>query len=532
MSEGPSTIPAGRYPDAENPGGQRWWSVVAAAAVLLLAGCTTPPAPDPTPEPGPPPDSGIPAPAPPLGLDELTAFSGVVKLTAGANCSGTLVDTGVPDGPAWVLTNGHCTGDLSRFGQQTTVGMAWAGEAEFLRADGNLDGTLTRDVAELAYSTMRFTDTAIVRLDGTLGELEDLGIRPVPIADAEPAAGERVVNVGVPVQNLMDDEWVLRRGECTLDGQRTLIELSWIWFDVWANDCPGIIQGSSGSPLLRADADGAPEAIVAVINTTTTGDRFSPGGDCFINRPCEVHDGVAGLVADTSYAQSVAGLGDCFDPDSGEFALGGNCPLPAGDVWVESGGGPFRGGTLPDGFGRPPQLALVGAEAGTVRTAVVPFGDGRACLDAASYDGAASVSLPQAGERWETLGVHIPVTLPENEGHYLACAVRDDGYDRAAAVLFEVDRTPPVLPADAEVTRAEDGSVLIRPHFSPPEIAAVRYGWGPLGELDCDDPSGFREFLIVPLRLERHELPASYCLYGMDLAGNPTPVTRIDVPRE
>jgi len=98
-------------------------------------------------------------------------FSGVATLNAGSNCTGTLVDTGVTAGPAYVLTNGHCVGGVGRSAQRTTLGLKWFGTAESFRAAGNLDATLTVDVAEIAYSTMRATGTAVVRLDATLGEL-------------------------------------------------------------------------------------------------------------------------------------------------------------------------------------------------------------------------------------------------------------------------------------------------------------------------------------------------------------------------
>ncbi|AYF99139.1 trypsin-like serine peptidase [Protaetiibacter intestinalis] len=499
--------------------------VILVAAVLLLAGCTAPPAPEPE------PDWGLSQVADPLPLEQLAAFSGVVMLNTDADCTGTLVDTGVPDGPAWVLTNGHCAGDLGRFDQQTTIGAAGVGHAVFLRAAGNLDATYSRDVVEVGYSTMRFTDTALVRLEGTLGELQALGLRAVPIADDEPAPGDEVVNVGVPVQHLDEDDRVLRRGECTLGEQQTLIEGSWTWFGAWANDCPGIVQGSSGSPLLRLASDGTPEAIVAVINTTTAGASRDIGGPCFLQQPCEMHDGEARLVVDTSYAQSVAGIGRCLDAATGELTFGEGCPLPRGDVWVEFGGGPFRGGDLPDGVGRLPRVSLIGEEAGTVRTALVPFGDGRACLDPETYAGAEQHDLPQAGERWEVVGLELPVTLPEVEGRYHLCAVRGEAYDRAAAVLFEVDRTPPRYPASAEVLRGDDGSVFVQPHFNPPEIGSVRFTWGPKGEVDCTDTAAFEDFLIVPVAIAPDELPATYCLYGMDFAGNPSEVTVIDIPR-
>lgn len=497
----------------------------------LLAGCAVTPPYDTTPPPDPTPPAGtLPDPATPLGLDQLAAFGGVAMLVAGSNCTGTLIDTGVPSGPAYVLTNGHCVGDVGRSRQVTTLDEEWWGEAQFFRAAGNLDNTYSAEVVQLAYSTMRHTDTAIVRLAPTLGELQAQGVRAVRIAAAEPAEGAQVVNIGVPVQNLDEDDWVLREGRCSLGAQHSLLEFGWLWQGAWSNDCPGIIQGSSGSPLFEVD-DSGPVQIVGMINTTSSGIDPAAGGDCWINRPCQVTPDEVTMVPDTAYAQSVAGIGRCFDTATGVFATGGECPLPVSDVWAEEGGGWFRGGDEPDSAGRMPQVRLVGREAGTVRTALVPLGDGTACQAPETYAGSEPQSLPEAGEHpWDSsIGLTLSVDLPVTEGHYLLCAVRGDAYAAAAGVHFAVDRTPPLQPAGAEVERL-DGAVMVRPFLDPPELTSVRFTWGPQGQVDCEDTSAFQEFFMVPLTLMADELPATYCIYGMDAAGNRTAVEQIEIP--
>ncbi len=504
-------------------------SAVVVAAALLLAGCTAPPQPVPTGHgrPIPPP---APAPAPPLPLAQLPAYSGVAAMNAGSNCTGTLIDTGVAAGPAYILTNGHCAGDVGRAAQSTTIAKEWFGTAEFFRAKGNLDATYTAEVVQLAYSTMRLTDTAIVRLAPTLGELEKLGVKPVRIADAEPAAGSKAVNIGVPVHNLDPDDWVLRRGMCTLGAQHTLIEFRWLWQHVWSNDCPGIIQGSSGSPLFATDASG-PTRIVGMINTTSAGVSEAMGGACWLNRPCQVTSTATRMVPGVGYAQSVAGIGRCFDAATGVFRLGAACPLPVSSVWAEEGGGSFRGGGEKDAVGRLPDVRLVGRTAGTVRTALVPLGDGTTCTAPGTYDSATAQPLPQAADSWDSsVGLVLPVDLPTREGRFALCAVAGDDYAGAASVLFAVDRTPPVGTAGANVERTEK-AVIVQPHLDPPELSNVRFTWGPRGKVDCADTAAFQDFFIVPLVIENRDLPATYCVYGMDEAGNRTPVVKLDIPR-
>jgi len=288
------------------------------------------------------------------------------------------------------------------------------------------------------------------------------GVEPIPITAGEPVQGSEVVNVGMPVQDLDTEDWVMRLGECTLGAQHTLVEFGWLWFGVWSNDCPGIIQGSSGSPLLSVGADGATQEVVAVINTTSGGARPADGGACFLNRPCQVDDCVAQMVEETSYAQSAAGIGACFDSRSGDFELGEGCPLPVSGVWSEQGGGAFRGGDLPYCAGRLPEVSLVGREAGRLRTAPVPIGDGTACTSPATYDGAADRALPQQGEDWELRGTTVAVDRPQEEGWYLLCAAADGDVEAAASVIFEVDRTPPLIPAAADVEEI-GGGVVVRP---------------------------------------------------------------------
>jgi hypothetical protein len=503
---------------------------VSSPPASAVPGSTRPPEPTVPDDAGEPGGSEAPAPAEPLPLEQLASFASVAMMDAGSNCTGTLIDTGVAAGPAYVLTNGHCVGDVGRSAQRTTIDVEWFGTAEFFRVAGNLDATHQVDVIAIEYSTMHMTDTAIVRLDATLGELAGYGITAVPITEREPARSDAVTNVGIPVQNLVDTEWVMRRSECTLGDQHTVLEFTWIWQRVWSNDCPGIVQGSSGSPLFALAADGTPEAVVAMINTTTWGTATERGGDCFLNRPCELERGTARVAEQTSYAQSVAGVGECFSATSGEFALGGDCPLSVTSVWASRGGGSFRGGGLPDSVGALPVASVVGRAAGPVRTALVPLSDGGECREPDTYADSVPVDVPATtGTEWEVEGTAVDVDLPETEGWYGLCAVSAEEYSGAATVTYEVDRTPPVADVHVSIEDLGAGAFWVRPYLAPPEIATIRFTWGAAGEVDCSDTRSFQDFFIVPLLLEPENLPATYCVYGMDNAGNASAVRELAV---
>lgn len=204
----------------------------------------------------------------------------------------------------------------------------------------------------------------------------------------------------------------------------------------------------------------------------------------------------------------------------------------AAEIWAEHGGGSFRGGGEPNAAGLLPEASFVGRALGIVRTALVPLGDAEPCGRKETYRDAVAAVLPRAGEAWEAVGVVVAVDLPEVEGRYLLCAVRGAAYDKAAAVVFEVDRTPPRVKASADIERLQTGAVIVRPRLSPPEISTVRFAWGAPGDVDCSDPDAFEGHFIAPLTLDASDLPATYCVYGLDAAGNRTPVTTIEIPAE
>ena len=504
--------------------------------VLAFAACTTcgcvadPTTPQPT-STGSSEDSNAPLPGEPLPAEEIEEFGAVAALNAGSACSGTLIDTGVPQGPAYVLTDGRCVGGLGRPPQSTAVGLEWSGTAEFLRAAETPDRAIPLEVVELTYATMRHAAIGIVRLNATLADAEALGIGVLPIADEQPRSGDEVASIGVPVIGLEPDAQVLRRADCTLGSQHSLIESFWLFLDAFSTDCDGVLAGSSGSPLVHLDEDGRPVEVVAMITASTSGASRSDAGACAVNRPCELTEAGAVPVGRTDYAQSVAGIGRCFDPSTGLFTLGEACPLRMSDVWAERGGGVFRPGQLPDSAGRLPEASFVGESVGVLSTALVPIGDGTVCADKETYADADTHLLPRAGQPWEAVGVIVAPELPGAEGHYLLCAVSGERYDSAASVIFEVDRTPPTVAAGAEVERLDGGGVAVRPLLSPPELAAVRYTWAAPDTVDCDDLDAFQEFSVAPLIIAAADLPAVYCIYGLDAAGNRTPVTSIDIPR-
>ncbi len=369
-------------------------------------------------------------------------------------------------------------------------------------------------MTRIAYATMRDVDLAIVELDATVAELIELGIEPVPLVAEAAEPGLEVVNVGVPVRDLPHEDWVARRGECTVREAVTVLEGEWTWRGALANDCPGIIQGSSGSPLLTAGG------VVGVINTTSFAGLVR-GGECALNNPCEAGADVR-VVPDTSYASPVAGLGNCFA--DGVFELSEACPLPRPrDLEVSSA---------------VPAVTLAGVEAGRrldvtvlsaapreVRHGVVPVTDPEGCDAEAAYTEVATVAPGDtAGDG--LIQPTVPVTLPPVEGRYWWCVTSGSAAE-ASRVLVHVDGTPPVLPPRL-VVEDNGGMFWVTPAFVHPELSGSLLKWGEPG-LDCDDRDGYRMFLSVPVVIEESELPVEFCLISSDLAGNEAPVVRTTI---
>jgi len=204
-------------------------------------------------------------------------------------------------------------------------------------------------------------------------------------------------NVGVPVQGVPVGQVAPRIGTCVTGHQVGVIELGWFFDDAQAVDCPGILGGSSGSPLFdRTDQ------VVGMINTTTAG--ALPGGECWLGNPCERTDAGVEAVPGTSYAVAVAGLAGCF-PD-GRFALVSGCPLPPPGVVAAIGV------TSVDATHDTVSAELTAPTGTTLRSGVAPLSAADSCADEATY-----TQTVAAGPTRTT----VQATVPEAEGFSVWC---------------------------------------------------------------------------------------------------------------
>ena len=444
--------------------------------LLALAACTTSACvageADPT-NTSAEPSSGPAAlmPGEPLTDDEAAAFGAVAALDSAAACVGTLVDTGVPTGPAYLLTAGRCVGGLGQPPQSTALMLEWSSTADFLRTAAVQGRGIPVEVVELTYATMRNADVGIIRLGSTLAEVEALGIASLPIAVEQPTSGEAVASIGIPVLGLQPDAQVLRARRVH-PGSPALADRVVLAVDRGLRSrLPRSRCGRKRLAAARSGRERHPGGGRRDGHRTAVGNEPRLGL-LRAQTPLRGHrSGRGSGRGNRAPPQSVAGIGRCFDETTGVVLTGRRMPVARVGRLGRAGQGACSSQARSP---MPTDASPKPASSVRVSGCSVPrpsrFGNGEGCLDGDTYADAETHVLPRQGQPWEAVGVVVTPQLPGEEGHYLLCAVSGEGYDLAASVIFEVDRTPPTLAADAEVERLEGGGVAVRPLLRPPEL--------------------------------------------------------------
>jgi len=445
-------------------------------------------------------------PAAPLlaGAANSALYKGVAQITGlGSHCSGFVIDHGVAEAPAYMLTNGHCVG---LFGNQEMIfGEAANGLARFGLFVDQPSNSIKVAIDQISWASMRGTDLAVVRTNQTLAELAAQGI-PAYRLTKLPAVDSQVQVVGVPVQNLPSDQWLLRGTSCKAGQQRRVLEFVWLWDNAQATDCAGILAGNSGSPVFDSL-----NRVTGIINTTTIGAEI--GGDCYLGKPCEVSDDNVTARPNTSYWLAVDAVAGCFD-NSGSFNHTlPQCKLEQPQAFYAQNN--LRVSRSPASW----RVNLDGPASISLKIGPLTTTD---CREPAGYQG-----TWYSGERYQA-------DLPADaKGHWILCATGygTDGQlqtQSAGFTTLEIDNTPPARVMHLN-TMFSDDSVVYAPRFSPPELSSYRWKSGPAASTDCTDTTGYQIFRRIPRRAELNELPLTVCLIGSDEAGNETPVLAVPI---
>jgi len=462
---------------------------------LLLAGCDQDgPAPSPVDylQPGLPIQSGSAA---------SRLASGVAQIQElGSQCTGFIINHGVANAPAYLMTNGHCVGlfDSATVHHQLPA----EGKARFNLFKDNLAGAISVNINEISWASMRGTDIAILKTDQTLAQLQQQGLRAYTLAPL-PKPGTALSIAGVPVKDIPQEEWALRQVQCKAGQTTRVFEFVWIWDRAQAGDCGGILPGHSGSPVF--DPAGQ---VVGIVNTSTIG--AEAGGNCYLGKPCELRK--TGVVAapNTSYWLAVDGIRGCFTAN-GEFSLQqAACSLEQPEPFVARNAARVQQARIGWQTELAWQAELAGPRTISLKSGPLHSTD---CRDPAGYNGS-----------YFSGAVYEKAIGSSKEGHWLLCAAGygEDGRIQtrnAGFTTLEIDNTAPVRPVKLHVVRF-DGAIKFQPLFSPPELSSYRWKVGKPSETDCADSAGYRTFFRIPRFAELNELPLKVCLIGSDEAGN------------
>lgn len=490
-----------------------------AAAVAVAAACAprggeaAPPAPPGIDDPVTPPPSiagpDLPPPPAPLPVADAAGAAGVAQVALSNRCTGVLVDTGVPSGPAYLLTAGHCAGGQEAGPNAVVVDRpVEQQEASFGRVLGG-PPPVGVPVVRTVWASMKHTDLAVVELEGTLGEQMAAGRSGYRLAAPQP--GSSVVNVGIPVQTIVDEaDWVLRRSTCTVAEPVPVVEWRWSFGTMWAVDCPGVLGGHSGSPLF--DGEGR---VVALLTTTTLG---APDAvNCGLGEPCEVTGDDVTFRRGRSYAVPVSGVAACVGAD-GQFSLGGACPLdPGGGVQAF---GPLALSRTAKGAPTSWAVPVEGPVGVTLLAKSGPLPT-TSCTDAGGY--------AAVGRFGDDRSLLLQRPVPTRDGFHVLCLVPEGRpTQEAAASLLRVDSEPPRI--DPQLARFGElaTGISVEPFFQPPELSDFLVAHGPVGQVDCATVT-YERFRRVPVELPPGRR-SHVCVIGIDEAGNEGRPVRIAVP--
>ena len=235
---------------------------------------------------------------------------GVIDLNYGV-CTGFLFATGIhPNAPAYVLTNGHCQGSLSKLPTDREIIVNRSTKTKFILNyfhDFKPD-RLTIPVKRLVYGTMKNNDIAILELTKTQRELTKAGITPLQIAPKPPTLGEPLIVVGVPSEGVKDELSFLHAATCQVGESANVKEDIYNWKRSIRHQC-SIVGGMSGSPMISLKT----QQVVGIINTGVN-DSAAKQPQCSLNRPCEVvKNGFVQTFPQENYGQPVDLIPSCFD---------------------------------------------------------------------------------------------------------------------------------------------------------------------------------------------------------------------------
>jgi Trypsin-like peptidase domain len=444
-------------------------------------------------------------------------WQGIGRLESRGNrlCTAVLIDTRESDsaanGPAYVLSNGHCVyNTLGRIG----VDLHIEGHVEFNYFKDTPSQRKVYSLKRLNWSSLQGTDLAVLELDAPLSELIEDGIQPLRLADGLPEANSPILSVSAPVAAT---GYTLRLSACTLESVAQIVEHPYAWVNNLRNRCQDVLPGSSGSPILNR----VTHEVIGIMGTSTTGS--SENSRCFADAPCEVNDGQPTWLNTTNYGSPTYPLNACFV--AGHFAPSAkDCTLlPTFSVTLHNPN--YLQHYFP--IGRDAQDKPIAARWNlrfSVDTSHFYFKtvrDPLACRDPHRYS--ASTHAQNA---------FIDAPIGTEPGLYLLCIIGVDAMEQKvtpgllnnAFILTAelVDDLPPLAPNFSITPVGNKQHVAF--NQAMPLNAGHAYKFGAPDSTDCDDPKGYK-IVGYNFNIGQRLLPVKLCTYAMDAAG------RMSAPR-
>ncbi|BDU22658.1 hypothetical protein DYGSA30_41150 [Dyella sp. GSA-30] len=371
-------------------------------------------------------------------------------------------------------------------------------------------------VARVLYASMKNRDLAVLELDATYADLSRLNVAPMRLQTRPSYDGMPIELVQIPVVGVPQDEKFMRYASCSARRPTDIYEnySPWFWKDAVANDCAGVSGGTSGSPVMAEGVD----RVVGVLNTTV--DRGYTG--CGPGRPCEVagsghvaREGASYYIPVDTVALALTPQGELdihkldqgdgiplqrlhsgWDSQSCVPDEAGACQVPRRDLAID------------------PQFELIRYKEGLATETI--------CADEWGY----GLPLSVETQPLETLAMQ-PV-----EGIHMLCAVgKRAGSDiwqsvaNATMQLRKIDDTPPAQAPVIDVPFDEEDrwQVTAREAYHDTQVAVIKFG--PSDETDCQDMDGYRwQRRGMLTTLAKSGAPWRFCAYGLDSAGNASPI--------
>lgn len=229
-------------------------------------------------------------------------WSGIGTFSAKNTCNATLIDTRShqSDGPAYVLTSGHC---FERPYQQliatdTDVNVA----ISFNNFQDTRQNRSVYTIKRVNWQSLQGTNLAIAELDAPLSRLIANGIHPLKMGHTpKTAISALLVGASYTQANAL----ALR--SCLLQTSADTLAFPSVWSNALTSQCNITTKSLAGSPLLDRDSN----TIIAVLGTVPL--RQNAHNRCNESAPCEVIGGIAqAQQLNTQYSHTLENLSNCW----------------------------------------------------------------------------------------------------------------------------------------------------------------------------------------------------------------------------